>query len=250
LSGLDKKRIQKIIHYWLDHSPEPNETELSSIQNLIFDGSFLHGRRGIVTLMDAHQHRVFAIAYGVSERSCPQLETFFQQQKAKGLNPRSCTLDGNPRAIKAIKNIWPSILIQRCLVHIQRQGLMWCRMNPKRLDAKRLRDLFLQVTNLSSVQEKNSFLKHMQIWEEKYGVKFNLIKETGWVLSDLIRARSMLLKAIPYMFHFLVDPSIPKTTNGLEGYFSRLKHLYRQHRGLNPHHRQNYFLWFSHLRPR
>lgn len=74
--------------------------------------------------------------------------------------------------------------------------------------------------------------------------------ETGWVFSDLKRARSLLLAALPDMFHYLDDPAIPKSTNALEEYFARLKHKYRQHRGLAPPHRSAYFRWYVHLCPR
>ncbi len=52
------------------------------------------------------------------------------------------------------------------------------------------------------------------------------------------------------MFHYLDDPHISTTTNGLEGYFSRLKSHYRRHRGLSPRKRPNYFAWFFHFAPR
>jgi hypothetical protein len=54
----------------------------------------------------------------------------------------------------------------------------------------------------------------------------------------------MLQKALPDMFHYLDDHDIPRSTNGLEGYFSRLKRYYRQHRGLTPKKRENYFAWY------
>ena len=34
------------------------------------------------------------------------------------------------------------------------------------------------------------------------------------------------------MFHYLKEPSIPSTTNALEGFYSRLKADYNKHRGL------------------
>ena len=74
--------------------------------------------------------------------------------------------------------------------------------------------------------------------------------ERGRVFSDLKRARSMLLAALPNMFHYLDDPVIPKSTNALEGYFARLKHKYRQHRGLVRSHRNAYLRWYVHLCPR
>jgi len=74
--------------------------------------------------------------------------------------------------------------------------------------------------------------------------------ETERVFNDIKRARSMLRYALPDMFHYLDDAHISTTTNGLEGYFSRLKSHYRQHRGLSPRKRPNYFAWYFHFTPR
>ena len=74
--------------------------------------------------------------------------------------------------------------------------------------------------------------------------------ETERIFSGIKRARSMLLRALPDMFHYLDDRHIPTTTNGLEGYFSRLKSHYRQHRGHSPRRRPNYFAWYFHFAPR
>ena len=86
-------------------------------------------------------------------------------------------------------------------------------------------------------------------WEQKYGKIIVARPEKGKVFSDIKRARSMLLKALPDMFHYLDDPKIPHSTNSLEGYFGRLKEHYRQHRGLARQKRSNYFNWYFHLKP-
>ena len=119
------------------------------------------------------------------------------------------------------------------MVHIQRQGLSWCRTYPKTVSARKLRDIFLQVTNIRTKEERDKFLELQAKWEQKYGRFIAMQPEKGRVFSDIKRARSMLLKALPDMFHYLDDPGIAFTTNGLEGYFSRLKGHYRQHRGLS-----------------
>jgi len=59
----------------------------------------------------------------------------------------------------------------------------------------------------------------------------------------------MLLKALPYMFGYLDHPNIPTTTNRLEGFFSRLKQHYRQHRGLRSTTLPRYFAWYFFLNP-
>jgi hypothetical protein len=113
-----------------------------------------------------------------------------------------------------------------------------------------LRQIFLQVTSIRTPVQRDAFLAAVQAWEDRYGFRLAQIPEHGWVISDLIRARSMLLNALPHMFYYLDDPAIPPTTNGLEGYFARLKNHYRQHRGLAPSLRPNYFAWYFHLKPR
>lgn len=216
----------------------------------MFDGTFIHGRKSIVVAMNSKNHYIFAGKYGIAENSIPQLKNFFRPLIYRGLCPKSATVDGNPQVIRLLNQLWPNIVIQRCLVHIQRQGMMWCRRFPKRTDAKHLRRLFQKVTYINSFKERDSFISDLEAWEQKYGCSLALKPETGKVFSDIKRARSMLLKALPNMFHYLDNPSIPKSTNGLEGYFSRLKQNYRCHRGLKPHKRANYFEWFFKLKPK
>lgn len=188
--------------------------------------------------------------YGVSENSERQLLSFFKPLKDKGLNPISCTLDGNPQAIKVISRLWPSVTIQRCLVHIQRQGLMWCRQNPKTTYARKLREIFLEVTHICTKEERDMLLESINEWEWKYGQYINNHLGRGKVFSDIKRARSMLLKALPDMFHYLDESGIPFSTNGLEGYFSRLKSHYRRHRGLSKRKLPSYFNWYFSLTPK
>ena len=196
--------------------------------------------------MDAADNSIVTGGYGIKEKF-RELINFFEQLKQQSLKPKSFTTDGNTAILMALKTVWPKVIIQRCLVHIQRQGLMWCRINPKRIEGKTLRKLFLMVTDIHNRSSAEKFLQDFFSWDEKYGRKLLAGKTSGWVVSDIVRARSMLLKALPDMFHFLVDPSISKTTNGLEGYFSRLKAKYQQHRGLGTVYRTDYFKWYLHL---
>jgi len=247
-SGHSVRTVQRIIEYWLKHPP-PIHPELSTPRYLIWDGTFINGRKGVFAVMDANG---FSVIHGAPEMAegPGHLYPFCFQLKQHGLIPISATVDGNPHLMRILRLLWPGISIQRCLVHIQRQGLMWCRRYPKRTDAKHLRALFLQVMTVHNPGDRDRFVSQVRSWERRFGPQIARSKETGWVFSDLKRARSMLLAALPDMFRYLDDPMIPATSNALEGYFARLKQRYRQHRGLAPHHRNNYFRWFLHLCPR
>jgi hypothetical protein len=203
----------------------------------------------VVALMDGETKRIITGCYGVSENSEKQLYSFFVPLINRGLNPVSFTVDGSPQVMKIMRKLWPGIIIQRCLIHIQRQGLVWCRNYPKTVSGRRLRDIFLQVTRIRTKEERDRFLELVTQWEQKYGKDIAIQPERGWVFSDIKRARSMLIKALPYMFHYLDDSHIPFTTNGLEGYFSRLKGHYRQHRGLRKKNLEKYFGWYFFYKP-
>ena len=196
--------------------------------------------------MDAAEHTIVSGGYGIKEK-LGELISFFEQLKEQDLKPKSFTTDGNTAILLALRTVWPTVTIQRCLVHIQRQGLMWCRAKPKRIEGQTLRKLFLTVTDIHDRISAEQFREAFFSWDRRYGRKLLAGKTNGWIVSDLIRARSLLEKALPDMFHFLANTNIPKTTNGLEGYFSRLKAKYRQHRGLGVAYRTDYFKWYLHI---
>jgi len=223
---------------------------MDKYQYLIFDGSYLHQQVGLVAVMTGGSNTIISGKYAVKETTEQQLSPFFQSLKDLGLKPFSFTVDGNPLVIKVLNRLWPEIIIQRCLVHIQRQGLMWCRSYPKTSYARKLRNIFLKVTNIRTSSERDQFLEIINQWETHYGQYLVTRPERGRVFSDIKRARSMLIKALPDMFHYLDNPNIPFSTNGIEGYFSRLKSHYRQHRGLANLKLNNYFNWYFFLRPK
>lgn len=239
-----------MINYQLQQTPPLSTLDLGQCQHFVLDGTFLHRPCSLIALMDAETHRIVAGQYGVSENSEPQLLKFFEPLISVGLCPHSFTVDGNPKMIRIIRQLWPNVMVQRCLVHIQRQGLSWCRTSPKTTYARRLRQIFLQITKIRTPTDRDMFLGSITDWESKYGSQISSRRETGYVFSDIKRARSMVLRALPDMFHYLDNPLIPTSTNGLEGYFSRLKGHYRQHRGLRKEKRREYFQWYFHFVPK
>lgn len=245
-----EKTLRRIIDRALIKTPKLQQKSFSKSKYLIFDGTFLSQRKCILTLMDFQSNAILHGKYGLSESSKHDLFSFFYPLKLNGLEPRSFTVDGNQHVAKVLVQLWPNILIQRCIIHIQRQGLMWCRMNPKRTDAKKLREIFLQIPKITTHQQRDNFIYDFQLWEEKYGSILKSVPEKGWVLSDLKRARSALIYALPNMFHYIDDHSIPKNTNTVEGFFARLKDHYRHHRGLATHKRASYFDWYFSLKTR
>ena len=246
MAGIRSRRtLRRIINHWLTISPLT--PEFGTARYVLFDCTFLAGRTaavGVVMAAAGGTYRIVVGAYGFKENSIPNVRAHFQTYRRQGLNPTSITVDGNPRVITVLRELWPACLIQRCLVHIQRQGLMWCRQQPKTVAGKTLRKLFLRVTKIHTDKERDDFLSEVEAWERRFGHSIASATEAGWVMSDLKRARAMLRHALPDMFHYLHDQNIPHTTNALEGYFGRMKRHYVNHRGLAVRKRAAYFAWY------
>ncbi len=240
--------MRRTIKYWMERAPQ-KEKEYNSVKHLICDGTLLKKNSGIYAVMNADNKELLKASYGVKENA-KDLLNFYQQLSDQGLQPYSATVDGSTQQIKYLRELWPEIIIQRCIVHVQRQGLSWCRMNPKRKEAKELREIFLQLCYVRTQQQASNFIKAVNAWERRFGADINFSTNRGRVFSDIIRARSMLLRALPDLFHYVHNASIPRTTNAIEGYFSRMKELYRLHRGLAVCNRNNYFDWYFFLKPK
>ena len=224
--------VSRVIRYWLNKEP-PMDNNLGEIKHIILDGTYINHKSSLYVVMNADNHRVVYGDYGISQTG-KQLKVFYDKLSEEGLNPITATINGALQQFKYLTDSWERIKIQRCLVHIQRQGLSWLRKNPKRKESIELRELLLQVMYIKTKQESEKFIKGFHLWEEKYGKQLRISTNRGRVFSDLLRARSMILNALPYMFLYLEYPNIPRTTNALEGYFGRLKQKYRVRKGLSP----------------
>ena len=249
MQNCSQSTVKRVIKCWLERAPKQCENNLENIKHIVLDGTFLRRRRGIYAAMDSETNKLIYATVNVRE-TASDLLAFYSKLSEAGLNPESATIDGNTAQFKQLKSFWPEIKLQRCIVHVQRQGLSWCRRNPKRTDAKYLRELFLKLTEVKTKQQSQRFIKAIYAWENRFSSAIESSTNRGWVFSDLIRARSMLIKSLPNLFNYIDNPKITRTTNALEGYFSRVKELYRLHRGLSKNHKTNYFKWYFYLKPK
>lgn len=247
IKRVSQSTVKRVIKYWLKQTPNQSSNDFSEVKHIILDGTFLKRPRGIYAAMDSETHKLFHAAVNVRE-SAKDLLDFYSKLSEAGLYPESATTDGNTAQMKQLQLIWPEIKLQRCIVHVQRQGLSWCRRNPKRTDAKHLRELLLKLTEVKTKEDSQRFIKGFYAWENRFGTGIESSPNHGWVFSDIIRARSMVIKALPNLFHYVDNPKIARSTNALEGYFSRVKEHYRLHRGLSKSNKLNYFKWYFYLK--
>lgn len=170
--------------------------------------------------------------------------------KEQGLNPSYITMDGERSVIRAINAVWPQAKIQRCLYHIQREGMRWLRTFPKTQAGKDLRRLLKTLCRINSIEEQNAFITSYVIWLDQYQDFVLSLPRTEVAFKDLKKTMVLIYNALPDMFHYLIDKRTPKTTNTLESFYSRLKADYRSHRGLTEEHKIGYLKWYCYFKNR
>jgi hypothetical protein len=153
--------------------------------------------------------------------------------------PIGACIDGHRGLEKALKVIYPNILVQRCLVHIKRDIRIYLSLNPKLEAGRELKQLTNLLLKILSQKDAQDWIKCFKLWEEKWT---SFLKEkttnpdTGkwWYTHKKLRlSRSLISNALPYLFTHIGQTKIPQTTNQVEGGInSRLKDLIRIHRGL------------------
>jgi transposase-like protein len=245
LSGHSRSKIGRIILHSLNQEPPP-EDDLRGAKYLLYDGTYFRKEGCLINLMDAQSQKTAHVwaegeGYNVANE-------WFHRLRDQGLYPLYITMDGERSVMRVIAEIWPEARIQRCLQHIQRQGMMWLRTYPKTDAGRQLRILLSTVCQIRTAQERDLFIAAFEGWLAAYETYVQSLPWNRVAAKDLKRAMGLLKNAQDDMFWFLEDPFVPKTTNLLESFYSRLKADYRRHRGLTAAHRISYLHWYCYFK--
>ena len=173
--------------------------------------------------------------------------------KQSGLNIVSITSDGQRGLKKAISEVFPRVIHQRCVIHIQRMSLIYLTRNPKTEAGMMLRCWVTKLHEIDTIEKRDDWIYQFNNWRRLFD---SFLKEKSEALSGrtwythklLRRTRTLIKNALPNMFHYLEDYEIPKSTNGLECRFSYLKNNLNIHRGLSKKNRINFVKWYNYFK--
>jgi len=160
--------------------------------------------------------------------------------------PLAIVCDGQRGMLKAIKQRFPRLIIQRCQFHVIQYCLAKLTKKPESQTAVELRELVLEISSIKSKEQffewvtnyKYWYQTHYEFLKEKTYQDYNLTatgrKKWHYTHGKLHAAHSHLKNAIPNLFKHLTHPQIPNTSNFIEGAInSGLQEKLRFHRGLN-----------------
>jgi hypothetical protein len=163
---------------------------------------------------------------------------------------KAVTSDGSPGIKLALDYLYPDIPHQRCLVHLERMGLIFLTQRPKTLAGWELRNIILKLNKIKTHKQHNLWVRNFYHWCNEYYFflkqkSYSFEKKHWWYThKGLRKVRRMIINGLPQMWHYLDNPKISKDTNGLEGRWNSLKSHFKNHRGLAKERREAYLLWY------
>jgi hypothetical protein len=125
LSGYSSISLTRIKDYWLERNPKEVFT-YDKTHYLIFDATYFHKDGCLLNLMNAEDQRIIAHLY-VQKESFKETYPWFLNLRQQGLDPWIITTDGFQSVLRATELVWPQVRLQRCLYHIQHEGMRWLR---------------------------------------------------------------------------------------------------------------------------
>lgn len=171
-----------------------------------------------------------------------------------GIHIESITCDGHKAMLKAIRKVCPDIIIQRCTVHVHRMANIWLRQKPKTQATIELKQIIKYLPLIQTHNDRIYFTNELLDWYKCYqgfiNEKAYSVPTGRWWYKhkNLKRATTLISNALPNLFHYLDNPLIPKSTNGLESFFGHLKDNLSIHRGLSYENRKAFILWYLHYK--
>lgn len=248
----DKKQsarnLQRLFKKYLLAAPEyPIRSKERT--HLIIDGTYFNNNMCLVLYHD-HDIRYIQLHRLTDRERYEEVKEDLENLKKLGVAIESITCDGHRAVLKAIRKVYPHILVQRCLFHIQRMARVWLTSRPQSDCARELLMLTQQLMGLNTQQKVYQWMYDIHCWEERHMVfiserSINPFTLRTWYKHKMIRrVRTLLKRAWSNMFHYIDNENIPKTTNALEGYFSHLKNHLNIHRGLTRQHRIGFIKWY------
>lgn len=250
-SGMSESSLQRLFKRLLSKAPEVVILPKHKT-HLLIDGTYFANGLCLILYYDFDNRYVQLFRHTNEEKFIEIYEDLLNLKKL-GVDIYSFTCDGHKAILKAIKKVYPNALIQRCVLHVKRQARSYLSSSPTTLPAQELLYIAKKLTSVKTQEDCGLWLLKFKQWcdENKDYVKeksYNIESQRYWYThKNLHAAYSLILNAIPYLFHYIDDPEIPKTTNCIEGYFSHLKDKLMLHRGLRLEAKKMFIKWYLHF---
>lgn len=253
-SGYSERTLKRIFYDYLQRPPVLKFNSNYRV-NLLIDGTYFSNNLCLIVYRDntVKYTQLYRITDG---EWYEEIREDLANIQSMGVVIESVTSDGHRAILKAVRKQCKETILQRCLVHIQRISRIWLSSRPKSEAGISLRHIVSKLHTIENREQWGYWIVSLIQWHNQHYAflnekSFNPYTQRLWYKHKFIRRSFTTIKrALPDMFHYLDNPRIPKSTNGLESFFGHLKSHLTVHRGLSKEHRKNFIKWYLFFRNR
>jgi hypothetical protein len=249
-----KRSLQRYFTRYLAQTPVM-ELKRGERVNLMIDGTYF--ANGLCLILYRDDRVKYTQLYRLSDGEWfEEIKEDLENLLLLGIEIESITCDGHRSILKAIRQVCPEVILQRCLIHVQRMCLLWLTQWPKSKAGQELRIIVRRMHTIEQEAEKQKWLITLIRWHEQHQTFLNeksISAKSGryWFKHKLLRRSfSTIRNALPNLFQYIANGNIPKCTNGLESFFGHLKGHLKIHRGLSKSHHRQFIQWYLFLHNR
>ena len=251
-TGRSKSTIQRLFRTYLKEPPALSVYPSERV-NLLIDGTYFTRDLCLILYRDSTIKFTQLYRFSDGERY-EELKEDLENLLILGVQIESITCDGHRALLRAIRKVCPQVTLPRCVIHVQRMCRIWLSSNPKSIPGQELRRIVSTMHLIQSKQKLSYWLLELANWDARHHEfvhekTVNPITGKYWYKHKLLRRSfSVIMSALPNLFHYLENPRIPKSTNGLESFFGHLKTNLNIHRGLSTRNRKCFLRWYLYFR--
>ena len=220
--------------------------------NLLIDGTYFTNK--VCLLLYRDNNIKMTILYRLTKgETLRDLKEDLQNIKKVGIQIESVTCDGAANILKAVREVCPEAVVQRCTFHVAHEIQTWLTKKPKSEAAWELLDIVRYLNKVETNKDAQLWMRAFIDWYRKYEEfinekSYDEITGRWWYKHKLLhRSATHIKRALPDMFSFTRYDNIPKTSNSIESFFGHLKDHLRLHRGLSEQHFQDFVKWYLYL---
>jgi hypothetical protein len=235
--GVSRQELSARFHYLLTIPPmgdliasiaPPSCTKPGNPWVYGYDGKWLNRSPILLVHRDVTHHQTLWWSIARSENMTAIQEDLVSiATLIKPTLPAGAVTDGKPGIGEVIKGMFHLSVVQRCVVHVERDLKKYLPLHSPLVATQKLREICIPLTGVKTRGDYNHLYFSLTMWESEYG---HLLKErsrpnpgsgvkrTWWYTHGNLRRAWRLLNRDPNsLFHFLDNLIIPSTNNSLEG---------------------------------
>lgn len=247
-SGYSERTLKRYFYQMLPKCPTWHIQRRERV-NLLIDGTYFANKVCLVLYRDANIK--MTILYRLTKGEVlRELKEDLLNIKSVGIEIESVTCDGGANILRAVKEVCPEAVQQRCTAHIAREIRLWLTKKPQAEAAIKLLELIKYLGKIETRPDAQLWTKAFIDWycfyEDFINEKsYDEITGRWWYKHKMLhRSCSHIKRAIPTMFNYTMNAKIPKTSNSIESFFGHLKDNLRLHRGLSNEHFRDFVKWY------